>query len=231
MTLRSDIHAALDSVTPPAPHLPTVVVDAVLSAPPQRRHRLRTAGLTAAGVVGLMVVGILAVSIRSSIAPGTASRPPHVSSPLAALVITTWVKDPSVADGPRPGYRPQISMINRGTLTSVSAARDPTGNDWVVLFTLGPEDARGFELLTAGAVAACPGDCPERHLATWLDLTQGDVDHWSERANVLSRRVSDGGKLLSDPYVVSPITSGGGYIEGNFSQQEATVLARRLGGK
>lgn len=114
---------------------------------------------------------------------------------------------------------------------AVSAARDPTGNDWVVLFTLGPEDARGFELLTADAVAACPGDCPERHLGTWLDLTQGDVDHWSERANVLYRRVSEGGKLISDPYIVSPITSGRGYIQGNFSQQEATVLARRLGAK
>jgi hypothetical protein len=231
MTLRSDIHAALDSVTPAAPHLPTLVVDAVLAAPPPRRHRLRAASLTAAGLVGIIVVAILAVSIRSSIAPGTASRPPQASSPLAALVITTWVRDPSVVGGPQPGYRPQISMINRGTLTSVSAARDPTGNDWVVAFTLGPEDARGFELLTAGAVAACPGDCPERHLATWLDLTQDDVDHWSERGNVLSRRVSEGGKLLSDPYVVSPITSGRAYIQGRFSQQEATVLARRLGGK
>lgn len=233
MTLRSEIHAALDPVTPAAPHLPSVIVDAVTGAPPPRRRWRRAASLTVVGAAALALIAVLAAvgsGILSSVPGRTtpASAPP---APLAALVITTWVKDPAVVNGPWPGYRPQMTLMYRGTLTSVRAARDPSGgNDWVVLFTLDSEGAQVFGSLTTQAVAACAGDCPERHVASWLDLTQDDADHWNERANVVYRPVSQGGKLLSDPYILSPITSGHGYIQGNFRQQEATDLARRLGG-
>ena len=133
MTLRSDIHAALDPVTPAAPHLPSVIVDAVTGAPPPRRRWRRAASLTVVGAVVLILIAVLtAVGLRIlSSAPGRttpASAPP---APPAALVITTWVKDPSVVNGPWPGYRPQMTLMYRGTLTSVRAARDQTGgNDW-----------------------------------------------------------------------------------------------------
>lgn len=233
MTLRSDIHAALDPVTPSAPHLPSVIVDAVTAGPPPRRRWRRAASLSLAGAVVLILIAVLAaVGLRIlSSAPGRTTPASAPQAPPAAFVITTWVKDPSVVNGPWPGYRPQMTLMYRGTLTSVRAARDPSGgNDWVVHFTLDSEGAQIFGSLTTQAVAACAGDCPERHVASWLDLTRDDVDHWNERADVVYRPVSQGGKLISDPLVVSPITAGQGYIQGNFTQQEATDLARRLGG-
>ena len=233
MTLRSDIHAALDPVTPAAPHLPSVIVDAVTAAPPPRRRWRRAASLTVVGAVVLILITVLAaVGFRTlSSAPGRTTPAGAPPAPPAAFVITAWVRDPSVVNGPWPGYRPQMTLMYRGTLVSVRAARDPSGgNDWVVQFTLDSEGAQVLGSLTRDAVAACAGDCPERHVASWLDLTQDDVDHWNERAEAVYRPVSQGGKLISDPHVVSPITAGQGYIQRNFSQQEATELARRLRG-
>ena len=236
MTLRSDIHAALDPVTPAAPHLPSVIVDAVTAVPPPRRGWRPAPTMTVVGAVVLILIAVLAaVGLRIlSSAPGRTTPAGAPTAPPAAFVITTWVKDPSVVNGPYPGYRPQMTLMYRGTLASVRPAkvvREPSGGDyWVVQFTLDSEGAQVFGSLTRAAAAACAGDCPERHLAMWLDLTQDDVDNWNERATVAYRPVSQGGKLLSDPYILSPVTSGQGFIQGNFSQQEATTLARRLGG-
>jgi hypothetical protein len=235
MTLRSDIHAALDAVTPAAPHLPSSIVAAVLVAPSRRPRRGRVASLSLIGGAVVVLLAVLAV-VGLGLLAGAPGRTIPASTPPprpAALVITKWVKDPSVVNGPWPGYRPQMVLAYRGTLASVRAARDPGGgNDWVLEFTLDPEGTQVLGSLTKDAVVACSGfDCPERHIGNWLDLTQDDVDHWNERAMSEYRPVSQGGKLISDPYVTVPITNGQGHIQGNFSHQEATDLARRLGGK
>jgi len=235
MTLRYDIHVALDAVTPAAPHLPSTVVDAMLAAPPRQPRWRRAASLSLIGAAAvILLAGLVVVRLGLlSGAPGRTVPASTVPPRPAALVITKWVKDPSVVNGPWPGYRPQAVLKYRGTLASVQATRDPSGgNDWVVGFTLDQEGAQILGSLTKDAVAACSGfDCPERHIANWLDLTQYDIDHWNERAMAEYRPVAQGGKLVSDPYVVAPITGGQGYFQGNFSQQEATALARQLGGK
>jgi preprotein translocase subunit SecD len=154
---------------------------------------------------------------------------PGPTQPQTTLVITQWVKDPGVNNGPWPGYRPQISPIGQKMVTAVQAGPDNYGADWVVYVTFNAEGARLLRSLTKKAMAACPGDCAERHLAHWLDLTQDDVVHWNERASSEYRPVSAGGKLLSDTYVLYPIPTGNTLISANFSKQQATDLARRLG--
>jgi hypothetical protein len=233
MTLRSDIHAALDVVVPAAPHLPATVVDAVLAAPPPRPRWRRAVILGLTGTAAIVVLAVMML-VGLGLLPGQVGRPAPATTPQprpVALVITKWVRDPSVVNGPWPGYRPQIAY--RGTLASVNAARDPNGGgDWVLDFTFDAQGAQAFASLTTEAVAACPDTgCPEGHLTNWLGLTEDDIDHWNERANTLYWPASEGGKLLADPIVQTPITGGQGYIRGNFSREAATDLAHRLGGK
>jgi preprotein translocase subunit SecD len=145
------------------------------------------------------------------------------------LVITTWVKDPSITNGVA-GYRPQMTKMTADMLQSASAGLDPNGGTgWVVNFQFDSRGAGIFSNLSTTAFNACgqggSGSCQESHLANWLDLTQDDIDHWNDRANDIYRPFDQGGKLLSDPYMQSPITGGNGYIQGNFSEQPAKDLA------
>jgi preprotein translocase subunit SecD len=148
----------------------------------------------------------------------------------AQLVTTKWVKDPSVKNGPWPGYRPQITNLKSDMLTSANASPDPNGGaGWVINFTLDSTGANIFSQLSTDAVAACPqGDCAERHITEWLDLSQDDVDHWNERANQLYANTDNGGKLLTDPTMQTAITGGSGVISGSFTQQSAKDLATLL---
>jgi hypothetical protein len=59
----------------------------------------------------------------------------------------------------------------------------------------------------------------------WLNLTPDDVAHWNERADAL---YAPNGKLLVDPYVQSPITSGTVFVAFDLSQANAEVIAGRL---
>jgi preprotein translocase subunit SecD len=183
-------------------------------------------------VTAVVLLAALAVAGLTPLT-GLIGRPAPATAPQqrpAALVITRWVRDSGVVNGPWPGYRPQIAY--RGTLTSVKAVMDPSGGgDWVLEFAFDSAGADVFAALTTDAFGACPDVCPERHVTSWLGLTQDDVDHWNDRANAEYRPVSQGGKLLTDPVVVTPITGGQGFIRGNFTHEEAVDLARRLGGQ
>jgi len=149
------------------------------------------------------------------------------------LVITTWVKDSTITNGPFPGYKPQLTKMTADMLTSASAGLDPNGGTgWVVNFQYDATGASIFSNLSTTAYNACgsggTGSCPESRVTNWLDLDQGDIENWNERANQIYQPFDSGGKLLSDPYIQSPITGGNGYISGNFSQQSAKDLATSL---
>ncbi|HEY4027409.1 MAG TPA: protein translocase subunit SecD [Candidatus Dormibacteraeota bacterium] len=148
----------------------------------------------------------------------------------AQLVITRWVKDASITNGPIPGYKPQITEMRSEMLTSASAGLDPqTSTSWVVNFQFNSTGANIFSQLSTSAYNACTtGDCPERHITDWLDLTQSDIDNWNTVANSVYRPYDQGGKLLSDPTIQNPITGGQGFIQGSFSQQSAKDLATLL---
>jgi preprotein translocase subunit SecD len=151
------------------------------------------------------------------------------------LVVTKWVADPSITNGPLPGYKPQMTQMTADMLTSASAGLDQNGTGWVVNFQFNSAGANIFsQLSTAAYNATCPKqgqvDCPERRLTDWLDLSQDDIANWNDRANQLYQPngVVSGGKLLTDPYIQSPITGGQGVISGNFTQQSAKDLATGL---
>jgi preprotein translocase subunit SecD len=160
------------------------------------------------------------------------------------LVITTWVADSSITNGPNPGYRPQMTKMTSDMLTSASASLDPNGGTaWVVNFQFNSTGANIFSQLSTQAYNACgssgTGSCPQSHITNWLDLTQDDIDNWNARANALYQPFDENcqpdpasgkvcGKLLSDPFIQQPITGGQGFIQGNFSQQSATDLATSL---
>jgi hypothetical protein len=325
MDVRSDIHAALEAVTPPAPHLPDVVMGAVRRgqrpgpALPWTRAAIGALGMLLILVIGIGVIGLrasrggptpagsaapaqptswsgtldagqssprlalpvrfgqevtLATSFPSS--PGThmqvllydpagrlartldSSQPDmllmlmpipgrwsvvvrDVASPpstvwrvdvaftKAPLVVTTWLKDPSVTAGPYPGYRPQVSAINPGMVASARAVPDGPAGSWKVEGTWDANGAVLFSNLTTAAAQSCPGQrCPEAHVTTWAGLTQDDVDHWNERASAVYRPVADGGELASDAVVVAPISGGTWPIAGNYTRQEARDIASWL---
>ena len=149
------------------------------------------------------------------------------------LVITTWVKDASVTNGPFPGYRPQMTQMTADMLQSASAGLDQNGGTaWVVNFQFDSRGAGIFSQLSTAAYNACgsggTGSCPESHITNWLDLSQDDINNWNARANDLYKPFDQGGKLLSDPYIQQPITGGQGFIQGQFSQQSAKDLATSL---
>jgi preprotein translocase subunit SecD len=152
----------------------------------------------------------------------------------AQLVTTVWVKDASVTNGPYPGYKPKITDLKSDMLTSANASLDSSGGGgWVVNFYLNSTGANIFGQLSTTAYNACTqGDCPERHITEWLDLSQDDVDHWNERANQLyqpyDQAYNQGGRLITDPTIQTPITGGQGVIQGQFSQTSASDLATLL---
>ncbi|HZV51293.1 MAG TPA: protein translocase subunit SecD [Candidatus Dormibacteraeota bacterium] len=168
--------------------------------------------------------------IEVQLANVNAAQAQKVIGTTAQLVTTTWVSDSSITNGPYPGYRPKITNLRSSMLTGASASLDPNGgNDWVVNFTYNSQGASIFSQLSTNAYNACPDtDCPQRHIAQWLDLTQSDVDNWNQLADKLYQPFDKGGKLLSDPQILQPITGGQGFIQGNFTQQEAQNLATLL---
>ena len=150
------------------------------------------------------------------------------------LVITKWVADPSIKGGPFPGYKPQMTQMTADMLTSATASLDSsTGAGWVVNFQFNSAGAGIFSQLSQAAYnVTCPQqgvvDCPERRLTNWLDLKQSDIDNWNQVGTEVYRSTDQGGKLLTDPYIQSPITGGQGQISGNFTQQSAKDLATGL---
>lgn len=238
MTLRSDIHAALDDVTPSAPHLPTTALEAALRGDrPARRPRR---GLLVAAAAALMVVlagGVVAVRLGS--APGTTSPAAPPTQLPTGLVVTTWVRDPSIVTGPYPGYRPQVRMDQR-SVAGAHAVQNTTTGTWLVLVRFEPDGQRLFGSITAAVHACSAGACPQNHVTMWLDLTPDDVAHWNERATKLYASEGQGGKLLSDAVLRSsgascsttciegPIGEPETIVAGGLSQHDAEVLARRL---
>src|SRR5207248_1206288 len=81
-------------------------------------------------------------------------------------------------------------------------------------------------------------NCPQRHLAIWLDLTQKDIDNWEDPSYVakvsqpydpgcLAAQTADTvcGKFLTDPITLTEIAGGNATISGAFTQQSAQDLA------
>ena len=149
----------------------------------------------------------------------------------ARLITTTWVKDPNSQGGPEPGYKPQLTDLQPNMLSSASAGLDQNGVSWVVNFTFNSQGADIFGKLTTAAYNACASsDCPERHIPMWLDLSQDDINNWDQPgyADKISQSTDQGGKLLTNPQIIQPITGGQGFIQGSFTQQSAKDLATEL---
>jgi hypothetical protein len=232
VTLRSDIHDALEVVTPP--HLEYTVMEAVRRQQPSRRAWLRPAAVLVLTLIVIAGGTAIAVSLASGEffsrrVPGSLT---HQAAPPIHLVMTGWVSDPSVTGGPHPGYRPQLIGLDGSMVTSAQAVHGACGTSWCVDVAF---DSRGTRVLSAitsvppaPSCAAVPG-CPKANLTAWAGLTQDDVDHWSERANRLSQSFTQGGKLLVDAPVEAPIMSGHTLISvPSMTQQEANDLALRI---
>jgi preprotein translocase subunit SecD len=165
---------------------------------------------------------------------------------VSKLVYTKWVKDPKVTGGPEPGYKPALTGLTGDDISSATASIDQTGTSWVVNIQFTSAGATKFDNLTRDNVAACPGDtgtvasanCPERHLAIWLDLTQKDIDRWEDPSFAgkvsgtydpacLASQTPDTvcGKFLTDPITLQEISGGQAQISGSFTQQSANDLA------
>ncbi|HEY8642050.1 MAG TPA: protein translocase subunit SecD [Candidatus Dormibacteraeota bacterium] len=166
-----------------------------------------------------------------------ASKAQDVLGRTGKLVTTSWVPDPnSTFNGPQgitAGFKPQITPLTGDMITGATAQLDANGVSWVVQLTFDSRGTDQFGKLTTAAVNACPGsgaDCPNRHIAEWLDLTQADVDHWDDPgyAAQISLPTEQGGKLITNPTIIDPILTGTAQISGNFTQTTAKDLATLL---
>ncbi|GAC1689265.1 MAG: protein translocase subunit SecD [Candidatus Dormibacteraceae bacterium] len=171
----------------------------------------------------------------------TADQAQKTIGAVSKLVYTKWVKDPNVKGGPEPGYKPAFVGLTGDDIQNASATIDQSGVGWVVNVSFTSRGAGIFADLTRANVAACPGsgtDCPERHLAIWLDLTQKDIDNWADPAYAskvsqpydtacLASQTSDSicPKLLTNPTTISEIAGGQAVISGGFTQQTAQDLS------
>ena len=165
---------------------------------------------------------------------------------VSKLVYTKWVPDSTVTGGPQPGYKPVLTGLTGDDISSASSNIDQNGTSWVVNVSFTSPGATKFDNLTRDNVNACPGDpntsatanCPQRHLTIWLDLTQQDIDHWSDASYVakvsqpydpqcLATQVEGTvcGKYLTDPITLQEIAGGQATISGAFTQQSAQDLA------
>ena len=162
------------------------------------------------------------------------------------LVYTKWVKDAKVTSGPHVGYKPQLTRLTGDDIESATPAIDPNGTSWVVNIQFNSRGADTFAKLTRENVAACPGptdtspsaQCPERFLTIWLNLTQKDIDNWTdpEYVSKVTQNYDPGclaaarpgvvcGKMLTDAITREEISGGQAVISGNFTQQSAGDLA------
>src|SRR5258708_22137746 len=111
MSLRSDIHEALDAVAPPAPHLPHVVLDALRGGAAPRTFPAPSPGTAAAlagpVVVAVVIAVVVAVTVLGRLVPaitGPAGAPAAGTGPMLAgePAGPRWTGDPSVARRPHP---------------------------------------------------------------------------------------------------------------------------------
>jgi preprotein translocase subunit SecD len=199
------------------------------------QHRVNTLGVSEPVVRS---VGNNNDRIEVQLAGVSAQQANAVIGKPAQLVITKWVPDSTITNGPWPGYRPQKTAMTADMLSSASAGLNQSGGaGWVVNFQFNSEGANIFAKLSTDAYNAAQAannsqsgatDIATGHITNWLDLGQDDMDHWNDRANDLYKPYDQGGKLLSDPVIQSPITGGQGYIQGSFSADSAKNLATLL---
>ncbi|MBO0732403.1 MAG: hypothetical protein J2P57_24285 [Acidimicrobiaceae bacterium] len=182
MSLRADIHAALDPVVPNAPHLAYAVRDAIHEGRrPRRRprHHLRLGTAIAMLGVGLALIVFAVVNtVLLTAGPAQLSGQAHsaVNGSGVRLVWTTWMKDPSVHTGSNSGERPQLVGLDSSSVTSARVARcgptvipagaggggaSPAVHDWCVWATLNAHGAEVLNTITSPAAAAsvCPQAC------------------------------------------------------------------------
>ena len=179
--------------------------------------------------------------ITVDLAGVTADQAQRTIGAVSKLVYTKWVPDTKVTSGLESGYKPAFVGLTGDDIQSATATIDQNGVGWVVNISFTSRGAGIFANLTRDNVAACPGvgtDCPQRHLAIWLNLTQTDIDNWGNAdyatkvsapydTACLTAQVEGAvcGKLLTNPTTLTEIAGGQAVISGSFTQQSAVDLA------
>jgi preprotein translocase subunit SecD len=183
--------------------------------------------------------------ITVDLAGVTAQQASKTIGAVSKLVYTSWVADSSVTNGPAPGFKPVLTGLTGDNIVSATSVFGSQGA-WEVDVSFNSQGAQLFDTLTRANVAACPGDpnttasanCPQRHLGIWLDLTQKDIDNWSNPDYVakvslpydpvcLAAQTATTvcGKYLTNPITLTEIAGGNAVISGGFTQQSANDLA------
>ena len=195
------------------------------------------------------VIGMALVLVACDSGSATVVTPSPTTRVSALLVFTTWVPDGKVTNGPEPGYKPVLSGLTGHDIQAAGPVIDQNGIDWTLNVTFTPAGAKLFAKLTRDNVAACPGDattgagpgCAMRHLAIWVELSQGDIDSWENAAFVAivsqhfdlaclaqASATTACPKLLSDPITLGEIDSGIVAISCGCTQRAASDLAAAI---
>jgi len=162
-----------------------------------------------------------------------ANRAQEVIGKTAHLDFVKWVKDdkaPAVGQAPG-GYKPQKTGLGSDQVSNASSGLDQSGLQYQVNLNFNSDGATIFGNLTNDAVNSCPGannTCPTRLIAIFEDLTDSDIANWDTVAAKVALPPGQGGKLLTNPNINSPIPGGQAVITGNFDQNSANDLALQI---
>jgi hypothetical protein len=147
MSLRSDIHAAMDAISEPVPHLPFAVRNAIRDGEPPRATKRPSARLAVAGilvVVTAAVVGVWSLASHQAALHRSAAQPmAQCLAPTEDAVVGGFRNGPT-DDGFRTG---QVDVnqsvvvydlhVQKGGCVVLDAGTDPQGNVDVVVVDLG----------------------------------------------------------------------------------------------
>jgi len=193
-------------------------------------------------LICLVCIAPLAVACGTN--PGSTATASPTTLPSVLLVFTKWVPDANGGSGPEPGYKPALTDLTGHDISKASAELDGTGLNWVVNVSFTPRGRELFRQLTHDGVSACPGpnqNCPQRHLTSWVDLSQTDINSWSDPtyAAKVSQPYDLGclahktttvvcPKLLTDALILEEITGGTIAIGAGLTKQSANELANSI---
>jgi preprotein translocase subunit SecD len=192
-----------------------------------------------------LIVGLALACGPSAISnptPGSTASLTTSHSPL--LVYTKWMLDSNVSTGAEPGYKPAFTGLTAHDIRTAIPAIDASGTHWVINISFTARGADLFRRLTHDTMLACPNqmdNCPQRHLAIWLDLTQMDINNWDDPRyaakvsqlfdlsclmQITATTVCP--KLLTDAVTLQEVYGGNAMITSDFTERTATDVAMAI---
>jgi len=122
------------------------------------------------------------------------------------LAIYTWQRTGT-------GYRPATTGLvgSRAVAAVIERPQADAPNDYAIVLTFAGANAELLRTITTAASTAAHAVNPialDGHIGIFLGLTDSDITSWDSVQATVMKPISQGGKLMSNPVSLAPVTSG-----------------------